>query len=82
MIRGRYASAMTNLQNLRSASVNDVLRLAPASAAVFNRLGVDTCCGGGLPLESAAREANVPLDDLLAALAPVIPAGAPAQPGA
>jgi iron-sulfur cluster repair protein YtfE (RIC family) len=47
---------------------------------VFNRLGVDTCCGGGLPLESAAREANVPLDDLLAALAPVIPAGALSQP--
>lgn len=66
---------MTNQTTLAAASVNEVLRLAPATGAVFNRLGVDTCCGGGLPLDEAAREAGVPLDELLAELAPLIPAG-------
>lgn len=47
--------------------------MAPASAAVFNRLGVDTCCGGGLPLDQAARQAGVELSELLEALAPVLP---------
>jgi regulator of cell morphogenesis and NO signaling len=52
-----------------------VLRLAPDTGAVFNRFGVDTCCGGGLPLDQAAREAGVPLAELLAAIEPLIPAG-------
>lgn len=48
--------------------------MAPASGAVFNRFGVDLCCGGGLPLDQAAVQAGVPLDELLAALAPVLAA--------
>lgn len=69
---------MTIYPTLVSASVNDVLRMAPASAAVFNRFGVDTCCGGGLAIEDAAREAGVSLEELLAALGPIVspPAGA------
>jgi iron-sulfur cluster repair protein YtfE (RIC family) len=63
---------MTNHTYPASASVNEVLRAAPASGAIFNRFGVDTCCGGGLPLHEAAREAGVALDELLLALAPVL----------
>ena len=66
---------MTTNANLASASVNEVLRMAPASGAVFNRYGVDTCCGGGLPLEQAAAEAGVPLDELLKALEPLVATG-------
>ena len=66
---------MTDHTPLAAASVNELLRLAPSTGAVFNRFGVDTCCGGGLPLDEAAREAGVPLDELLAAIAPLIPAG-------
>lgn len=66
---------MTNPTTIAAASVNELLRLAPATGAVFNRFGVDTCCGGGLPLDEAAREAGVPLEELLAAIAPLIPVG-------
>lgn len=59
-----------------SASVNDLLRRAPAAAAVFNSFGVDTCCGGALPLDRAAEQAGVPLADLLAALEPVLASAA------
>jgi regulator of cell morphogenesis and NO signaling len=73
--RRAYHSRMTNHTPLSAASVNEVLRLAPDTGAVFNRFGVDTCCGGGLPLDQAAREAGVPLAELLAAIEPLIPAG-------
>lgn len=49
-------------------SVNDVLRESPAAAAVLNRLGIDTCCGGSLSLAEAAGSIGLPLALLLAAL--------------
>ena len=49
-------------------TVNDVLRHFPDAAAVLNRFGIDTCCGGTLPLDEAAREAGVPVAELLGAL--------------
>jgi regulator of cell morphogenesis and NO signaling len=51
-------------------SVNDVLRESPAAAAVLNRFGIDTCCGGSLSLAEAAASVGVPLAELLAALPP------------
>lgn len=66
--------------DLEQTSVNAVLRQSPASLEIFNRFGVDTCCGGGLPLAEAARAAGVPLGELLAALAPVL-ADTPAPSG-
>ncbi|MDQ2669909.1 MAG: DUF542 domain-containing protein [Gemmatimonadota bacterium] len=61
-------------QTLISTSVNDLLRRAPATGAIFNHFGVDICCGGGLPLDQAAQEAGVPLDELVAALEPALQA--------
>jgi iron-sulfur cluster repair protein YtfE (RIC family) len=58
-------------------TVNQALRAAPQSAGVFNRLGVDTCCGGTLTLADAARAAGLAPDDLRAALAPALEAKAP-----
>ena len=49
-------------------SVNELLDRRPASVAVLNAFGVDTCCGGALTLEEAALDANVPPRELLAAL--------------
>lgn len=51
-----------------TTTVNDLLRRHPGSIAVLNRFGVDTCCGASLPLEAAALNAGVPLEELLAAL--------------
>ena len=41
-------------------TVNDVLRVEARAAAVFNRYGIDTCCGGSLTVEEASRAAGVP----------------------
>jgi iron-sulfur cluster repair protein YtfE (RIC family) len=49
-------------------TVNEVIHRFPASVAVFNAFGIDSCCGGGESLEAAARLDGVELDRLLAAL--------------
>jgi iron-sulfur cluster repair protein YtfE (RIC family) len=49
-------------------TVNDLLRLTPASAAILNRLSIDTCCGGSLSLAEAAASVGMTLSELLAAL--------------
>jgi len=49
-------------------SVNDVLRHFPEAAAVLNRFGIDTCCGGSLPLSDASAAAGVDIRQLVTAL--------------
>ena len=49
-------------------TVNKVVALYPATVAVFNRFGVDNCCGGGVALSEAAQRDGVALDALLQAL--------------
>lgn len=49
-------------------TVNEVLRLAPDAVVVFNRLGIDTCCGGGQSLQQAAEAARIPLARLMTAV--------------
>lgn len=49
-------------------TVNEIVTLYPATVAVFNRFGVDSCCGGGVPLGEAARRDGVAVDALLQAL--------------
>jgi regulator of cell morphogenesis and NO signaling len=46
----------------------------PATTKVFERLGIDYCCGGGRTLDEACRAAGVAVDDVLAS----IEAGQPA----
>ena len=35
--------------------VNEVIRTHPATVEVFNRFGIDSCCGGAAPVGEAAR---------------------------
>ena len=42
------------------------------SSWVFNRLGLDTCCGGALTLGEAARSAGLTPDELRAELGPAL----------
>ena len=49
-------------------SVNDALRLYPATAAVFNAFGIDACCGGARTLREAATEDGANCCALLAEL--------------
>ena len=55
-------------------TVNQVLRRAPATLAVFNEFGIDSCCGGELPLEVAAQRDGIELEVLLARLNAVVAA--------
>ena len=46
-------------------TVNDLLREEARAAAVLNRLGIDTCCGGMLTLEEASRGAGTTADAVI-----------------
>jgi regulator of cell morphogenesis and NO signaling len=41
--------------SLDDLSVNEIIRLHPATVAVFNRFGIDACCGGAATLAVAAE---------------------------
>ena len=41
----------------------------PASTRVFEKLGIDYCCGGNVSLEQACRNANLAVDQVLSSLA-------------
>jgi iron-sulfur cluster repair protein YtfE (RIC family) len=69
-LEGNDLAARARLAGL---TVNDVLRAAPAAGTVFTCFGIDTCCGGGLPLEAAAESAGIAFDDLATALLPTLP---------
>jgi regulator of cell morphogenesis and NO signaling len=49
-------------------SVNEMVAQHPETMPVFNRFGLDTCCGGGAPIAEAARRDGADLDQLVKAL--------------
>lgn len=51
-----------------TTTVHEAMGRISGAGEVFRRFGLDTCCGGDLPLEEAARHHGVDLDRLLAAL--------------
>jgi len=40
----------------------------PAATRVFEKLGIDYCCGGGMSLEEACRAANLPVGEVAGSL--------------
>jgi regulator of cell morphogenesis and NO signaling len=51
-----------------AATVNEIVAQYPETIAVFNRFGIDSCCGGGVPVPDAARRDGADVDALLVAL--------------
>jgi iron-sulfur cluster repair protein YtfE (RIC family) len=49
-------------------SINEVIRTWPATVAAFERLGLDSCCGGPLPVREAAERHGLELDTVLTEL--------------
>ena len=47
------------------ASVNATIRRFPPTVSVFNKFGIDSCCGGEASLEDAAAEANIEIGTLI-----------------
>jgi regulator of cell morphogenesis and NO signaling len=35
-------------------TVNEIIRRFPATVEIFNRFGIDACCGGAAPVDAAA----------------------------
>ena len=54
------------------STVNELVARYPATIAVFNRFGIDSCCGGGVPIADAGRRDGADVDALLAALREVV----------
>ncbi len=48
--------------------VNDLIEDFPGALGVFRRHGIDSCCGGHLTLEKAARSAGIDSYRLIAEL--------------
>ena len=48
--------------------INDVIRKHPATIKVFNEYKVDSCCGGGAPIETTAKRDGVDVETLVKAL--------------
>ena len=59
-----------------SLTVNEILQRHPAAVTVINAYGIDSCCGGGIPLEAAAREQQLDLDAIRTELDALIAAEA------
>ena len=49
-------------------TINEIITQHPETVAVFNRHGIDSCCGGGLPLAEVARKHRLDFIALLAEL--------------
>lgn len=48
--------------------VNDCIRLYPNTIGVFTNFNIDSCCGGAVSIEDAAKRDGAALDELLRAL--------------
>lgn len=48
--------------------INEVIKKYPSTIKVFNDFRVDSCCGGGAPIEVTARRDGVDVAGLVQAL--------------
>ena len=60
------------LQFNSELTINEIVAEYPETIAVFNRFGLDTCCGGGIRVEEAARRDGIDAEGVVAALNQVI----------
>jgi len=48
--------------------INEVIKKHPETIKVFNEHKVDSCCGGGAPIETTAKRDGVDVETLMKAL--------------
>lgn len=48
--------------------VNDCIKIYPKTIGIFTQFHIDSCCGGAVSIEAAAKRDGAPLDELMAAL--------------
>jgi len=56
-------------------TINQIVLAHPPTIPVFNRFGIDVCCGGGVGLEDAAARDGVDAQALREALAEALASG-------
>jgi regulator of cell morphogenesis and NO signaling len=52
----------------RNMVINEVIKKYPQTIRVFNEYKVDSCCGGGAPIDTTAKRDGVDVEKLLRAL--------------
>lgn len=57
-----------NPEIVGSMTVNEAVRAWPRAVEVFDRFGIDACCGGALPIAEAARRHGADAEVVLAEL--------------
>jgi regulator of cell morphogenesis and NO signaling len=62
----------TESQITPAMTVNTAILLHPRTVAVFDRYGIDSCCGGALPIEEVAKRHGLDLDALMAELGEMV----------
>jgi len=48
--------------------VNDCIKIYPKTIGIFTQFHIDSCCGGAVSIEAAARRYGAVLEELMAAL--------------
>jgi iron-sulfur cluster repair protein YtfE (RIC family) len=63
---------MNTETDVAEMTVNDTIRRYPATVEIFNRYGIDACCGGAASVLDAARRDGADVDTLLAELRHIV----------
>ena len=45
--------------------VNDIIKKYPKTLAVFGKFKIDSCCGGGVPIEAAGKRDGADVDAMV-----------------
>ncbi|MBI1911012.1 MAG: DUF542 domain-containing protein [Deltaproteobacteria bacterium] len=48
--------------------VNDCIKMYPKTIGIFTQFKIDSCCGGAVSIEAAAKRDGAPLEELMNAL--------------
>ena len=56
---------MTTIPFSNTSLVRDIVNIVPKTADIFKKHHIDFCCGGNIPVTTAAAEKSVNLDDLM-----------------
>ena len=63
---------MKTTSDVAMMNVNDVIRDYPDTVEIFNRFGIDACCGGAAGVRAAAVRDGADADALVAELRRVV----------
>jgi len=65
---------MTQRRIDAALTVNEILLRHPTTVSVLDAFGIDSCCGGGIPLETVASRHGLDITALMNALDRAVPA--------